>query len=146
MTDWDAELGGWVVAAQNMCGPGFAPTNLEVLWLTGKSRTNPVLIPGVAGRKLLTQMPDSMTVDVIMSVWGDRLQSGASAPSRVKGLASNLATLSAVVGGAPRTSVLTLPSGATKTAKVTIQAQPPQRDQTRLLVVLNVTMELGAHV
>ena len=31
-------------------------------------------------------------------------------------------------------------------AKVTIQAQLPQRDQTRLLVVLNVTMELGAHV
>ena len=120
----DSRMGDLTINGVEMMGVAWQMLDLKVLWEPGKQRGTNRLLPGTSGvkayRKRVTETPYSMPM--VITGFVDR--SGAAQANPYAGLENNVSYLRSNVvdptnvGDGTRASVLTMPSGATRSANI----------------------------
>lgn len=123
--------GTLTVGGVSLTCPAWAVLDLWALWSQFSVRGEDRLLPGAAGVVPYKRRIEPVRFDLRFLVIGDVDEDGVPYPDPVVGLETNLATLwtsvlqPTLTGDGTRAAVLTLPSGATRTANIHVLGFEP---------------------
>jgi hypothetical protein len=151
---WDEDLmGSWLISANAMCGPGFGPRTLELLWTAPPLEIANQPLPGIRGDLARTPVMPSATHAITMRVAGGADQAGDPHPSIPHGIAANYAALCEAVGtpetwGGPTVgTTVARPDGVTLVGDIQAYVGPLSKESGGLaLAIVTVTIPYGALV